>query len=253
MKGTGSGPRRTGLLALVWFLNLLIVPATFFTLYHWTAFVWIIGDTAWGIAMEIVAIVFILYVVVSGFCVLGRQQGAYETYVRLAQYDSYQGVLTVSLGIPTLVVFMFVTLSLLALIQTPATKYHLQKHSQAVFDRADTNKDRFINFEEFSVYQLSLESFLDNNTTEFREQLALTFDNMDSNNDGFLTRNNLYNGVVSGMSYSRYWFGGCTMLLACITASFSGIFWVWFRYHRDRDGADGTVRKDETDNLLGSI
>jgi len=248
MKGTGSGPRRIGLLAIVWFLNLLLVPAVFFTLYHWPVIVWVIGDTSWGIVAEIVVIVFILYLIFGGCCVLGRQQGTYESYVRFSQYDSYQCLLTASLGVPTLLVFVFSTLSLLAFVHTPSTNYHLQKHAQAVFGRADSNKDRFIDFLEFSDYQLSLESFKNDNTTEFREQLALTFDEMDSNNDGFLTLDNLYSGVVDGMSISRYWYGSATMVLTLITVAFSGIFWISFRYYRARDTDNS--RKEEKDTLL---
>lgn len=250
MKGTkGAGPRRTGMLVVVWVLNMLLVVATFFSLFHWTAVTWVVGNSLLGIVSEILVIMCVLYLVASGFLLLGWQKRAYDSYTRLTAYDSYQCLLTVSLGVPLLLCSLFGTLACLVLVHSPATNYHLQKHTQAVFERADTNHDRFVDFLEFSNYQLDLPAYLHDNTTAFREQLALTFDDMDSNEDGFLTMDNLYAGVTRGMVVSRHWFGGAMVALVVITMAFSGIFWNWFCHYRSRDKVDGSSRI-EAEQLL---
>lgn len=250
-KTKGSGARRAAPLAVVWVLNILLTASAFVTLFHWTAFMWIIGEgaTGWGILIEVLVVLCLLYLFVIGFCVLGWQKRVYDSYLRLTHFESYQCLLTTSLGLPLLLVFLFGTLGLLALVHTPSTSNYLQHHAQGVFERADTNKDRFVNFEEFSTYQLGLQSFKGDNSTEFRQQLAEAFDDMDSNEDGFLTADNLYSGIVKGMTASRGYFGGAMLTLLLVTVSFSGIFWNWFCFYRARDKADGGNRI-EAESLL---
>eukprot|EP00462_Mataza_sp_D1_P022595 CAMPEP_0175126890 /NCGR_PEP_ID=MMETSP0087-20121206/4100_1 /TAXON_ID=136419 /ORGANISM="Unknown Unknown, Strain D1" /LENGTH=209 /DNA_ID=CAMNT_0016408843 /DNA_START=170 /DNA_END=799 /DNA_ORIENTATION=- len=201
---------------------------------------------------EVVTIICILYLLTTGFFVLGWHKNMYDSYLRFTSFDSPQCLLTASLGLPLLLCFVFGTVGLLCLVHTPATTAFLQQHAKGVFSRADSNHDNFVDFQEFSKYQLGLQTFRDNNTSEFRSLLAQAFDDMDSNEDGFLTVDNMYTGIIRGMSGSRFAVGIAMVVLFFATIAFSSIFWNRFCFFKKRDQTEAASNAGgETEHLLG--
>jgi len=211
------------MIVIVWGLNALLGLATVYVLLNWSAFVWILGSAGWAIVCEIFCVLCLVYIGGMGCGVLGWESHMESWY----RSTSSKALRCLAFVTPILISILFLSLAVLSLASTPVSNKYVRAHAEEVFRRADTDHDQLLDYYELSQYTLALSQYERHNTSEFREQIALVFDSMDEDSDGYITAAEFEDGVQSAVVPARRTFGISALVCAAVALSYTAIFWLW--------------------------
>jgi len=207
----------------VWVLNAFLSVAAFYLLFNWNAFVWIVGSQGWAIFFEILCVLCLVYLGCVGCLILGCE----GNISRAVAETTNRTFLVLAYVLPVVILTLFLSLAVLALAHTPVSDKYVRAHSEEVFRRADTNHDGYVDFFEFQQYTLSLDQYQGFNSSEFRDRLIQVFDDLDVNNDGYLTPDDMFRGVLEALEPPRQRFGISVTVVGAVTVAFMALCWFW--------------------------
>jgi hypothetical protein len=179
----------------VWLLNAALIAAVTILFIHWQCIPWIVGDGIISALLQVAAIAGVAYEAVFGIFFLGIPSHAKRAAELHAKGGQWYMLLT--FGVPFLVLVYFGSLTAMTTLNTPLVNDYLLRHVHEVFSSADTEEPRgVITYFEFQNYVNSDPTYTDvQASSDFRMMLQHMFDEIDTDEDGFIDREAVYNGL----------------------------------------------------------
>lgn len=234
----------TFFMVLVWLCNAGLITCSVFVFLNWRAIDWIVGSVDWSIVLLVFSAIGLLYVLIAGCCILGFRQHIERSYISLRR-SSLCRILNLAL-VPVLVLTLFVSLSVLALSDTSASTDYMRQQSDRIYSNAisinsddgsgggggSSGNEKVLTRSLFEAYFGRVDQFK-NRLVDFKfmRRLQNLFDSLSGGKE-YLTRDDLYKGVLISLEPLRRDFGISMTFCSIIAFFFFLSYIIWYSHLR---------------------
>ncbi len=229
------------LIIAVWICNTALIVCSVFMFINWGAVDWLVGDTAyvslshlyhpppqmtlsylipppphfpscsWAIVVAVICALFMLYTLTMGCCILGFRQHTQRSYLSLRTKPKCRAF---SVGVvPLITIIFFLILCAMTLSDSAMSTEYIRAHSDNIYKVAFAKPTAIPNpagvlLDQFQQYMTGLPQFAHlKDDDAFLDRMSRLFDAMDRNDKEYLTRDDMFHGMLDSLAPLRNDFG----------------------------------------------